>query len=164
MLAARTPTVIVSAPLSTLPFNSGEERVPQAVLLVLIMSLVAPWRVATGAPAHTTFVQQSRPPQLLRLTPRRTTLPALAAGGVIWVVISARRLDPSHNTVTFGAITLREVASSDRGTRLRFALPTEMRSTSEVPPQRVGAGSYQVRVTTPLGTSNALTFTITAGS
>ncbi len=137
---------------------------PGTALLVLSLLGVRQPHAAADVRSESAATQKQRPPQLSRLTPRFTTLAALAAGGTIWVDVHGRRFDAAHNSVSFGPVTLTDVVSRDRGTHLRFAVPTEFRSSGEVPPQRVGAGSYQIRVTTPLGTSNALTFTITAGS
>lgn len=137
---------------------------PGTALLVLSFLGVRQPHAAADVRPESTATQEQRPPHLSRLMPRSTTLAALAAGGTIWVDVQGRRFYAAHNSVSFGPVRLKDVASREGGTHLRFAVPTEFRSSGEVPPRRVGAGSYQIRVTTPLGTSNALTFTITAGS
>ena len=103
----------------------------------------------------------AQPPHLSRLARDSISFTAIAAGGVIEVEVEGCKFDATRNSVSFGPVTLRNVASSAGGTRLRFVLPTQVPSSGEVPPQQIGAGTYRVLVTTPCGTSNSLPFTIT---
>jgi len=115
----------------------------------------------SGSDTCANAAHNAQPPHLSRLARDSISFTAIAAGGVIEVEVDGCKFDAMRNSVSFGPVTLRNVASSAGGTRLRFVLPTQVPSSGEVPPQQIGAGTYRVLVTTPCGTSNSLPFTIT---
>lgn len=69
---------------------------------------------------------------------------------------------PTGNVVEFGPARITNLPSPS-GTEITFGIPKTLPSHSEVPPMVLPPGGYGVRVTTPAGTSNALTFTLTTG-
>jgi hypothetical protein len=91
-------------------------------------------------------------------------LPAAGPAGTaypIQVTIEGRNFADSANTITFGSVTLDRVASADGGTRIVFYAPKEVPSTGEVPPAPLLPGAYEVKVSTPRGSSNVVTFVLT---
>ena len=134
---------------------------PLAAFLLVILHGVRPLPTRGDCVANARTTHAARPPRLSRLAPGSISSTALAAGGAVWVDVKGRGFDPTHNAVSFGPVTLRAVTSSDRCTHLRFVVPTQFPASGEVPPQQIGVGTYRVRVTTPRGTSNALSFVIT---
>ncbi len=99
-------------------------------------------------------------PTILSLSP--TEGPAGTAYP-IEVTITGTGFASEGNTVTFGDISIPDLASTEGGTRIAFFAPKERPSTSEVPPFVLMPGNYRVTVTTPQGTSNAVDFTLTRG-
>lgn len=92
--------------------------------------------------------------------------PASGLAGVAYpieVTIIGRNFADSANTITFGPVRLDGLAARDGGTRLVFFAPKEEPARGEVPPALLLPGPYDVRVTTPAGTSNAATFTLNPG-
>jgi hypothetical protein len=78
----------------------------------------------------------------------------------IELTILGRNFADTNNVVTFGSVTIKSVKSTGGGTRITVHAPKEMPSTGEVPPMPLMAGSYNVRVTTPSGASNAVPFAL----
>ena len=68
--------------------------------------------------------------------------------------------DASHNTVRVGDVTVRDIRSTERGTRIRVVVPKEYRATGEAPPMVMGAGTYEVTVDNGRGRSNARRITL----
>lgn len=68
--------------------------------------------------------------------------------------------DAAHNTIRVGDITLRDIRSTERGTRIRVVVPKEYRATGEAPPMSMGAGTYEVTVDNGRGRSNARRITL----
>ncbi|MDQ6703966.1 MAG: hypothetical protein M3Z96_13240 [Pseudomonadota bacterium] len=66
---------------------------------------------------------------------------------------------PAGNVVEFGPVRIADLPSN--GSEITFGIPKILPSRGEVPPMVLQPGDYDVRVTTPAGTSNALTFTLT---
>ena len=79
----------------------------------------------------------------------------------IEVTITGKNFADTANVVTFGPVRMRPVRSDARGTRIVFHVPKEVPSTGEVPPSPLLPGTYEVRVTTAAGTSNAVPFSLT---
>lgn len=82
----------------------------------------------------------------------------------IEVTIEGRGFHDSLNVVTFGPVTVKNVPSRDSRTRIILFLPKEAPSTSEVPPSPLFPDTYDLKVTTPKGTSNAMPFRLTRGA
>lgn len=100
-------------------------------------------------------------PVITALTPARADV---SRGDVVDVIIAGRGFD-SLNTVHFGRVRLRQVPRQS-STSLRFIVPRD----DEQVPDRGGApvlplptGTYEVRVSTAHGTSNALSFALVGG-
>ena len=81
----------------------------------------------------------------------------------IEVSIEGRGFAETGNIVTFGGIPSDELPASDEGTRITFWVPKEAPSPGEAPPMVLSPGEYPVTVTTPLGTSEPIMFTLTPG-
>lgn len=79
------------------------------------------------------------------------------------VTIQGTGFAATDNEVQFGPMRLTGIPSPD-GHTIVFQVPKEMPSRSEVPPLVFPADDYEVVVTTPAGTSNALTFKLTPGA
>ena len=62
--------------------------------------------------------------------------------------------------VRFDPVNIPDLPSTD-GTEIIVNIPKQMPSRGEVPPLVLAPGNYSVTVTTPAGTSNALTFRLT---
>jgi hypothetical protein len=76
--------------------------------------------------------------------------------------IRGNGFDPVHNTVQFGRATIADLPATQQG-EITFEVPKSLRTGGEVPPLVFPPGEYQVTVTTPAGTSNALTFSLMRG-
>ena len=81
----------------------------------------------------------------------------------IQVTVYGRGFSDSTNVVTFGDIESTPRPSVDGGTVLTFSAPKMRDLGTEAPPPALGPAEYEVRVTTPAGTSNAVIFTLTRG-
>ncbi len=68
--------------------------------------------------------------------------------------------DASHNTIRVGEIIVRDVRATEHGTRIRVVVPKEYRTSSEVPPMVMGAGTYDVTVDNGREKSNARRITL----
>ncbi len=62
------------------------------------------------------------------------------------------------NVVDFGPVSIRDLPSTDDGTRLALSVPKVVPSRGEAPPFVLTPGEYRVTVTTPSGRSDPLTF------
>jgi hypothetical protein len=119
----------------------GRRRV--AVSAVLVGAMLGSG-CATGAP------------QLLRLTPAAGDP---TRGAPVEVLVEGRGF-AAANTVRFGELEFRQVPRLS-STRLRFQVPSDDAARpgrGEAPPGPLATGRYEVTVTTPRGTSNALPF------
>jgi hypothetical protein len=76
----------------------------------------------------------------------------------IEITIEGTAFSDSSNVVMFGPVTLKDLPSRESRTRIALYVPKEMPATGEVPPAPLQPGSYDVRVRTSTGTSNAITF------
>ena len=74
--------------------------------------------------------------------------------------ITGCAFDALHNTIRVGEITVRDIRSTERGTRIRVVVPKEYRATGEAPPMVMGAGTYEVTVDNGRGRSNARRITL----
>jgi hypothetical protein len=102
---------------------------------------------------------QGRPPELIEITP------ASGPAGEAYplrATIRGTGFMPAGNVVEFGPLKIPDLPSAD-GVRITFQVPKLLPSRSEVPPMVLTAGDYRVTVSTPAGTSNALTLTLTRG-
>jgi hypothetical protein len=68
--------------------------------------------------------------------------------------------DAAHNTIHVGEIRVREIRSSDGGTRIRVVVPKAYRASGEAPPMQLGVGTYDVSVDNGRGRSNARRITL----
>jgi hypothetical protein len=117
-------------------------------------SLLSGATVASLGPADCAAHAESS----LRLT--SMTPSSGAVGDITRVVLKGCGFGAVGNVIAFGRAQIRDVASTDGGTTLEFNVPTRIPSRGEVPPRMITAGTYDVTVTTPRGTSNALVFTL----
>jgi hypothetical protein len=81
----------------------------------------------------------------------------------IEVTIQGHGFAETGNIVSFWGILSEGLPSSDNGTRIKFWVPKEAPSTGEAPPMVLTPGEYAVTVTTPIGTSEPVIFTLTRG-
>jgi hypothetical protein len=82
------------------------------------------------------------------------------AESVLDLALYGRGFAATGNTVLFDAARVVGLASERGGTLLRFMAPTSIPAHGDAQTHRVGPGRYEVRVRTPSGTSNAVTFTV----
>jgi hypothetical protein len=68
--------------------------------------------------------------------------------------------DASRNTIRVGDVTVRNIRSTEHGTRIRVIVPKEYRQRGEAPPMSMGAGTYEVSVDNGRGRSNARRITL----
>jgi len=85
------------------------------------------------------------------------------AEGVLDVLVYGRGFAARDNSVLFDAATVDGLASDNGGTVIHFMAPTMIPEHGNTQRRRVGAGTYAVKVRTPGGTSNAVTFTVRGG-
>ncbi len=95
-------------------------------------------------------------PRVDRLDPARATI---VPGGLVPVIIHGSGFRPEGNVVLFGGVAMAELRSDD-GKTLRFLLPDAFPAKGEVPPQRIGAGKFDICVRTIAGTSNCIALTL----
>lgn len=132
--------------------------------LTWIMVATAVGAPASGsAPPSSTTVAQSavpaKPPALVDIAP--ASAPAGEAYPVT-LTIRGSGFMPTGNVVDIGPVTIPDVPSAEPG-RITVRVPKSLPSKAEAPPLVLIAGEYPVTVTTPGGTSNALTFRLTRG-
>jgi hypothetical protein len=65
-----------------------------------------------------------------------------------------------RNIVHFGEMTLKDIRSTDDGTRIRVVIPREYRATSEAAPMQLSAGAYDITIDNGRGPSNARRVTL----
>ena len=104
---------------------------------------------------------QSLPSDVPSLTAVRPDSGPAGTAYPIEITIEGLGFSDSLNVVTFGPVTVRDVRSRELRTRIVMYLPKETPSPGEVPPSPLLPGPYQLRVTTPAGTSNPITFRLT---
>jgi hypothetical protein len=121
--------------------------------LVRATIFAGPLAIVAAAPWQSALAQ---PPQLIEIVP--ASGPAGAAYP-LQATIRGTGFAPAGNVVEFGPLRIPDLPSD--GTRITFHVPKAMPSRGEVPPLILTPGEYRVTVTTPSGTSNALTFTLT---
>ena len=100
-------------------------------------------------------------PLLTSLSPTQVSI---AGGNAGTLTLKGRGFD-SLNTVHFGALRIPGVPRTSDSV-MQFAVPTDdtfLPNRGPSPVRALTAGSYDVRVETARGTSNALTVTLTAG-
>ena len=106
--------------------------------------------------ACSAFRRNDGTPHIDRLAPDSVLM---ANGLVVEVVASGRGFAPGKpgmNTITIGDVELTNVPASDDGTELRFVVPDRAPSKGEAAPLPIDAGSYDVRIRTATGVSNAV--------
>lgn len=81
----------------------------------------------------------------------------------IRITIHGTGFADSGNVVTFFSIPV-PALGEEGATRIVFLAPKQRPSTGEVPPFVLPPGEYDVTVTTPAGTSEPATFTLTRGA
>ena len=81
----------------------------------------------------------------------------------IEIIVTGTGFAPQGNIVTFGDISIPDLASGEGGTRIMFFAPKERPSNGEVPPFVLTPGQFGVTVTTVQGTSNTVNFALTRG-
>jgi hypothetical protein len=96
-------------------------------------------------------------PHIDSLVPTRAK--AAGVGALLPITIHGSGFHPDGNVVLFAGAEIADLQSAD-GTSLRFALPSSLPATGEVPPRMIGAGRYEIRVRTSTGTSNPMEFTL----
>jgi hypothetical protein len=79
---------------------------------------------------------------------------------VLEVALYGKGFAAEGNTVLFDAATAEKPVSENGGTILKFIVPTMIPAHGNVQPHRVEPGKFTVKVLTPSGTSNAVTFTV----
>jgi hypothetical protein len=79
---------------------------------------------------------------------------------VVEVALYGRGFAADGNTVLFDAATVNRSVAENGGTVLKFIVPTMIPAHGNVQFHRVEAGTFAVRVLTPSGTSNTVTFTV----
>jgi len=125
---------------------SGGAAVALSLIVAIVMCEVAGTKAMGASP--------DVKPALTRLVPDSgragTAYP-------LQVTIHGTGFAEKDNEVQFGPMRLTGLPSPD-GLTIEFQVPKAMRGRSEVPPLVFPAGDYDVMVTTPAGTSNALTF------
>ena len=99
-------------------------------------------------------------PTILSLSP---TEGPVGSAYQIEVTVTGTGFASQGNTVTFGDISIPDLASTEGGTRIAFFAPNERPSTGEVPPFVLMPGKYRVVETTPQGTNNPVDFILTRG-
>jgi hypothetical protein len=125
-------------------------------IVVMISILCGVSAVAGGT--HTCLAQPE-PPHLVSLAP------ASGPAGPAYplrVTIDGTGFMPTGNVVEFGPVRIPSVESPD-GARIIFGVPKLIPRRGEVPPAVLTPGEYPVTVTTSLGRSNSLNFTLTRG-
>jgi hypothetical protein len=129
--------------------------------IIMNRHIVVMISILGGVPAVTGGTQsclaQPEPPHLMSLAP------ALGPAGPAYplrVTINGTGFMRTGNVVEFGPVKIPDVASPD-GARIIFAVPKLISSRGEAPPAVLTAGEYSVTVTTSLGRSNSLNFTLT---
>ena len=93
-----------------------------------------------------------------------TVTPASGPAGTAYpieITISGRTFTDTASVVTFGPVRMERVRSEANGTRIVFQAPKASPSTGEVPPAPLLPGTYELRVITGAGTSNAVSFALT---
>ena len=118
--------------------------------------------VALGALALTAC--HARGPAAPLLTAVSPTQLSLAGGQVGTLTVRGHGFD-SLNTVHFGALRIPAVPRTN-DTLMQFAVPTDdtfLPNRGPAPVRALSAGTYDVRVETARGVSNAMTITLVSG-
>ena len=126
---------------------------PAAVVSVMSVGLACAQTPQTEAPAPAGPVIESLSPTRGRTG---TAYP-------IEITVTGTGFASLGNTVTFGDISIPDLASTEGGTRIMFFAPKERPGTGEAPPFVLMSGEYGVTVTTSQGTSNTVNFTLMRG-
>jgi hypothetical protein len=100
----------------------------------------------------------SEAPHLIEMVPGRSSV----YEAYTQVTIRGTGFMPTGNIVQFGPTHVTDLPSAS-GNEITFVVPKSLPSRGEIPPPVLPPGEYDVRVTTPAGTSNALIFTLTPG-
>jgi hypothetical protein len=109
-----------------------------------------------GSPGTLT-PKSAETPHIDSLSPSRAKLAGM--GGLIAVTIHGSGFRAEGNVVLFAGTDIAQLPSPD-GTSLHLVLPSSLPATGEVPPRRIGAGSFEIRVRTSAGTSNPAGLTL----
>lgn len=117
---------------------------------------IAERREAVRRPVARAALKAPAAPRIDRLDPARA---AIVPGGLVPVIIHGSGFRPEGNVVLFAGVAMAELRSDD-GKTLRFLLPDAFPAKGEVPPQRIGAGNFDIRVRTIAGTSNRIALTL----
>jgi hypothetical protein len=106
--------------------------------------------------ACSAFQKNDGTPHIDRLAPDSVML---ASGLVVEVAVRGHGFAPGKpgmNTVTVGDVELTNVPANDDGTEVRFVVPERAPSRGDAAPLPIDAGSYDVRIRTAVGLSNAM--------
>jgi hypothetical protein len=126
-------------------------RVSPALALMMVIA----------APLAACHARSATVPLLTSLSPTQVSI---AGGNAGTLTLKGRGFD-SLNTVHFGALRIPGVPRTSDSV-MQFAVPTDdtfLPNRGPAPVRALNAGSYDVRVETARGTSNALTVTLAAG-
>jgi hypothetical protein len=122
----------------------------------------APVRIEARRPGSNIRVSRAivdSTPRLISLDRQTIPLSRLAAGEVVTLTILGDYFDRTSNVVTFGPMSIPNVPSRN-GTSITIGIPASYEAAGGAPPISLGAGVYQITVTTSHGRSNALQFRI----
>lgn len=122
----------------------------------LLAGLSPAWFILVAPACHT---RHAAAPLITALTPSSADV---TRGDPVDVVVAGRGFD-SLNTVHFGWVRLQQVPRTSP-TSLKFQVPRDDEQVPDrggAPVQPLPSGTYDVRVSTTRGSSNALAFTLT---
>jgi len=130
--------------------------VTAAILVAMATAMMAQSSTAdqSGTPSGA-----SKPPELTEI------IPSSGPSGQAYplqATIHGTGFMPTGNIIEFGPIRIADVPSIEAN-RIAFAIPKTVPSRGEVPPLVLPPGEYRVTVSTKVGTSNALMFTLIRG-
>jgi hypothetical protein len=112
------------------------------------------------APRGASVTGRTANPRIDSISPRSAKLDN---EGVVDIVIYGGGFGVTNNVVLFDAATVTGVSSESAGTVIRFTAPGYIPAHGGAQGHRVTPGRYDIRVRTPIGTSNAVTFTARDG-
>ena len=130
--------------------------------------------ILSGFIFRTHYVKPGNPPQPITPVIRSKNsvapiidaiIPPSGPAGVAYPIPATIRgsgFMSTGNIVTFGPVQIQDLPSPD-GRHITFAVPKEVPSRGEVPPEVLYPREYPVTVTTPAGTSRPVVFIMTRG-
>lgn len=163
-LAGADPSGFKSGRLATLHFTWLTRSTRGLVLQLreasaLDGSSVTASMMVAGAEAPAGRARAAAVPRIDSLSPKSGRV---SGEGVLDVTIHGRGFEPRGNVVYFGAARIDSLLSESDGTIIRFIAPRRVPVTKDGGGP-IAPGSVAVRVETPGGRSNAVTFTVRGG-